>query len=299
MDLDSFNKFVIVSLRTNFVFIATLLFERSFIMDNRPIGIFDSGIGGLTVLKEVMEQLPNEDIVYFGDTARIPYGTKSKETVLKYAFQCIKFLLSKNIKAIVIACNTASAIALNDALKTFDVPIIGVIIPGANAAIEATKNNKIGVIGTTSTINSEAYQTRIRSLNKNAEVIGVACPLFVQIVEDGWEDTDVARIAAEKYLLELKEHNIDTLVLGCTHYPILRYTLSKVMGDKVSLVNPAFETAKEVKNMLKEKDLLADNKEKVVYKYYVSDDPEKFRRVGGNIMNKNIESIQKVDIEKL
>lgn len=268
-------------------------------MDNRPIGIFDSGIGGLTVLKEVMEQLPNEDIVYFGDTARIPYGTKSKETVLKYAFQCIKFLLSKNIKAIVIACNTASAIALNDALKTFDVPIIGVIIPGANAAIEATKNNKIGVIGTTSTINSEAYQTRIRSLNKNAEVIGVACPLFVQIVEDGWEDTDVARIAAEKYLLELKEHNIDTLVLGCTHYPILRYTLSKVMGDKVSLVNPAFETAKEVKNMLKEKDLLADNKEKVVYKYYVSDDPEKFRRVGGNIMNKNIESIQKVDIEKL
>lgn len=268
-------------------------------MDNRPIGIFDSGIGGLTVLKEVMEQLPNEDIIYFGDTARIPYGTKSKETVLKYAFQCIKFLLSKNIKAIVIACNTASAIALNEALKAFDVPIIGVIDPGAHAAIEATKNNKVGVIGTTSTINSEAYQTRIRELNKSAEVIGVACPLFVQIVEDGWEDTDVARIAAEKYLLELKEHNIDTLVLGCTHYPILRYTLSKVMGDKVSLVNPAFETAKEVKNVLKEKELLAENKEKVVYKYYVSDDPEKFRRIGGNILNKNIEIIEKVDIEKL
>ncbi|MGF7058930.1 glutamate racemase [Brassicibacter mesophilus] len=268
-------------------------------MDNRPIGIFDSGIGGLTVLKEVMEQLPNEDIIYFGDTARIPYGTKSKETVKKYAFQCIKFLLSKDIKAIVIACNTASAISLEEALKVFDVPILGVINPGARAAIEATKNNKIGVIGTTSTINSEAYQTKIRSLNKNSEVIGVACPLFVQIVEDGWEDTDVARIAAEKYLIELKEHNVDTMVLGCTHYPILRYTLSKVMGDKVSLVNPAFETAKEVKSMLKENNLLSDKTEKAVYRYYVSDDPEKFRRVGGNIMNKNIETIEKVDIENL
>ena len=268
-------------------------------MDNRPIGIFDSGIGGLTVLKEISEQLPYEDIIYFGDTARIPYGTKSRETVIKYAFQCAKFLLSKNVKAIVIACNTASALAYEEAQKAFNVPIVGVIEPGAKATVTATKNNKIGVIGTTATINSEAYQSAIRELNKSAEVIGVACPLFVQIVEDGWEDTDVALITAEKYLMELKEHNIDTLVLGCTHYPILRYTLSKVMGDKVSLVNPAFETAKEIKRVLKEKDLLSDKKEKPVYKYYVSDDPEKFRRIGGNIMNKNIESIEKVDIENL
>ncbi|WP_069650517.1 glutamate racemase [Caloranaerobacter ferrireducens] len=268
-------------------------------MDNRPIGVFDSGIGGLTVLKEIMEQLPNEDIIYFGDTARIPYGTRSKETVIKYSFQCIKFLLSKNIKAIVIACNTASAIALEPAREKFDVPIIGVIEPGAKAAISATRNNKIGVIGTSGTINSEAYQTLIRNMDKSAEVIGVACPLFVQIVEEGWEDTDVAMLAAEKYLMELKEHNIDTLVLGCTHYPILRYTLSKVMGKEVFLVNPAFETAKTVKEMLKSNDMLKDSTDKPKYKFYVSDDPEKFRRIGGNFLRREIQSIEKVNIENL
>lgn len=268
-------------------------------MDNRPIGIFDSGIGGLTVLKEISEQLPHEDIVYFGDTARIPYGTKSKETVIKYAFQCIRFLLSQNVKAIVIACNTASALAYEKALKEFDIPILGVIQPGAKATSAVTKNNKIGVIGTTATINSDAYQNAIRQINKSSEVIGVACPLFVQIVEDGWEDTDVALIAAEKYLMELKEHNVDTLVLGCTHYPILRYTLTKVMGEKVTLVNPAFETAKELKNLLKQNELLNDKVKKPEYKYYVSDDPEKFRRIGGNIINRNIEYIEKVQIENL
>ncbi|QIB27726.1 glutamate racemase [Caloranaerobacter azorensis] len=266
-------------------------------MDNRPIGVFDSGIGGLTVLKEIMEQLPNEDIIYFGDTARIPYGTRSKETVIKYSFQCINFLLSKNIKAIVIACNTASSIALEPAREKFDVPIIGVIEPGAKAAISATKNNKIGVIGTSGTINSEAYQTLIRSMDKSAEVIGVACPLFVQIVEEGWEDTDVAMLAAEKYLMELKEHNIDTLVLGCTHYPILRYTLSKVMGKEVSLVNPAFETAKAVKEMIISNDMLKDSLDKPEYKFYVSDDPEKFRRIGGNFLRREIRSIEKINIE--
>lgn len=268
-------------------------------MDNRPIGVFDSGIGGLTVLKEIMEQLPSEDIIYFGDTARIPYGTRSKETVIKYSFQCIKFLLSKNIKAIVIACNTASAIALEPAREKFDVPIIGVIEPGAKAAVSTTRNNKIGVIGTSGTINSEAYQTLIRNMDKSAEVIGVACPLFVQIVEDGWEDTDVAMLAAEKYLMELKEHNIDTLVLGCTHYPILRYTLSKVMGKEVSLVNPAFETAKAVKEMLISNDMLKDSTDKPEYKFYVSDDPEKFRRIGGNFLRREIQSIEKVNIENL
>ncbi|WP_425446248.1 glutamate racemase [Dethiothermospora halolimnae] len=268
-------------------------------MDNRPIGVFDSGIGGLTVLKEIMEQLPGEDVIYFGDTARIPYGTRSKETVTKYSFQCIKFLLSKKIKAIVIACNTASAIALEEAQKNFDIPIIGVITPGANKAALVTKNKRIGVIGTTGTINSEAYQMRIRRIDKSSQVIGIACPLFVQIVEDGWEDSDVAKLTAEKYLMELKEHDIDTLVLGCTHYPILRYTLSKVMGDKVNLVNPAFETAKVTKEILKEKGLLSDKLDKPKYKYYVSDAPEKFRRIGGNILGKDIETIEKVSIENL
>lgn len=268
-------------------------------MDNRPIGVFDSGIGGLTVLQEIMEKLPGEDIIYFGDTARIPYGTRSKETVVKYAFQCIKFLMKRDIKAIVIACNTATAYALEEAKKNFDIPIIGVIEPGANGAISATKNNKIGVIGTAGTINSESYQKRIRRLLPSSEVIGISCPLFVPIVEEGWEDTEVAFITAEKYLQELKEHRIDTLVLGCTHYPILRYTISEVMGEEVNLVNPAYETAEATKNLLKEYNLLSDKIDGGKYEFYVSDDPEKFRRLGGNFLRKEIKSVKKVNIEKL
>ena len=268
-------------------------------MDDRPIGVFDSGIGGLTVLKEIMEQLPGEDIVYFGDTARIPYGTRSKETVIKYFFQSVRFLLTKEIKAIVVACNTASALAMEEAQKVFDVPILGVIDPGAKAAVSATRNSVIGVIGTEGTINSQSYQRKIRKMLPSAEIIGIPCPLFVPIVEEGWESTDVAFITAKKYLLELKEHNIDSLVLGCTHYPALRYTINKVLGDKVTMVNPAYETAKAGKIMLKEKGLLSSKLDGGKYDYYVSDDPEKFKRIGGNILRKEIASVQKVNIENL
>ncbi len=265
-------------------------------MDNRPIGIFDSGIGGLTVLKEIAEQLPYEDIIYFGDTARVPYGTRSRETIIKYSFQCINFLMSKNIKLVVIACNTATASALEQVSKHFDIPIIGVVMPGVLSAVETTQNGKIGIIGTTSTVNSGAYQESIRQIDEKAEVIGVACPLFVPIVEDGWQDTEVARLTAEKYLMELKEHEIDTLVLGCTHYPILKYTISKVMSD-VQLINPAFETAKQVKELVEKKELLTEERERPKRQFYVSDDPEKFRRIGGNILNKNIMHVEKIDIE--
>lgn len=266
-------------------------------MDNRPIGVFDSGIGGLTVFKEVVEQLPGEDIIYFGDTARIPYGTRSKETVIKYVMQSVEFLLSKDIKAIVIGCNTASALALDEAREKFDVPIIGVVEPGANAAVNFTRNNTIGVIGTEGTINSNSYQETIRRILPTAEIIGTACPLFVPIVEEGWENSDVADVASRKYLLELKEHNIDTLVLGCTHYPALRYTISKTMGDAVRLVNPAYETAKLIKNVLKEKMILNEKIDYGVYRYYVSDDPDKFKRVGENITRKRIGKVEKVNIE--
>ncbi len=269
-------------------------------MDNRPIGIFDSGIGGLTVLKELVEQMPNEKMIYFGDTGRIPYGTKSREAVIKYSFQCIRFLLSKDVKAIIIACNTASAVALAPALKEFDIPIIGVVESGAKAAVKGTSNDKIGVIGTTGTINSNAYQKEIRALSPQAEVIGQDCPLFVQIVEDGWEDTEVAKLTAEKYLIDMKEHDVDTLVLGCTHYPILRYTLYKVLGEDVKLINPAYETAIEGKELLTERKLLTENIDEVDnIEFYVSDDPEKFRRIGGNMLNRNIQSVKKIDIEKL
>lgn len=265
-------------------------------MDNRPIGIFDSGIGGLTVMKEIAEQLPYEDIIYFGDTARVPYGTRSKETIIKYTFQCINFLVSKNIKLVVIACNTATAAALEAVQKHFDIPIIGVVEPGVVTAIESTNNKKIGIIGTTSTINSNAYQQSIRRQLPDAEVIGVSCPLFVPIVEEGWQDTEVAKLTAEKYLLELHEHEIDTMVLGCTHYPILKYTISKVMRD-VTLINPAFETAKTVKALIKNSNLNTESGTPPKQEFYVSDDPEKFRRIGGNILNKNIANIEKINIE--
>lgn len=266
-------------------------------MDNRPIAVFDSGIGGLTVLKEIMEQLPGEDIVYFGDTARIPYGTRSKEIVIKYVIESFNFLMTKDIKAIVIACNTASSLALIEAQEKFDLPIIGVVGPGAKASISTTKNNVIGVIGTEGTINSNAYQATIRQSLPTAELIGIACPLFVPIVEEGWENTDVAHVAALKYLLELKEHNIDTLILGCTHYPALRYTISKVMGESVTLVNPAYETAKATKIILKEKGLLNEKLDGGSYKYYVSDDPDKFKRIGGNLIRKNIGIVEKVSLD--
>ena len=267
-------------------------------MDNRPIAVFDSGIGGLTVLKEIIEQLPGEDIVYFGDTARIPYGTRSKETVIKYVLQSFGFLMTKDVKAIVIGCNTATALAIEEAKEHFDIPIIGVVDPGALAATNSTKNNIIGVIGTEGTINSSAYQKKIRQILPRAEIIGISCPLFVPIVEEGWENSDVALIAAEKYLLELKEHNIDTLVLGCTHYPVLRYTIGKVMGPDIELINPAYETAKLTRNILKEKGLLNEKLDGGNYKYYVSDDPDKFKRIGGNMIRSQIGIVEKVNIEK-
>lgn len=268
-------------------------------MDNRPIGVFDSGIGGLTVLKELTEQLPGEDVVYFGDTARIPYGSRSKETVIKYFLQSARFLLTKDIKAIVIACNTASALAMEEAQKEFDIPIIGVIEPGAKAAVSATKNSKIGIIGTKATINSHSYQRRIRRMIPSSEIIGIPCPLFVPIVEEGWENTDVAYMTAKQYLLELKEHNIDSLVLGCTHYPAMRYTIDKVLEGKVTLINPAYETAKATKALLEEQGLISSKLDGGNHKFYVSDDPENFRRVGGNLLKREINSIEKVNITEL
>lgn len=268
-------------------------------MDKRPIGIFDSGVGGLTVLREVMEQLPYENIIYFGDTARIPYGSKSEQTVKKFSYQCAQFLKNNDVKTIVIACNTASAIALEYLQEKFDIPIIGVIEPGAKGATEATKNNKIGVIGTTATINSCAYQSHIMEHNHEAEIIGIPCPLFVPIVEEGWEYSQIAELTAQQYLIELNEHGVDTLVLGCTHYPILRHTIRKVMGPYVTLVNPAFETAKNLKSILTDNNMLKENFDKPEYRYYVSDAPEKFRRIGGNFLKKEIENLTEIQVDSI
>ena len=268
-------------------------------MDKRPIGVFDSGVGGLTVLREIMEMMPYEDVIYFGDTARIPYGSKSEQTVKKFAYQCAKFLYDKGVKTIVIACNTASAVAIDYLKDRFDIPVIGVIEPGARGAVEATKNGRIGVIGTYATIGSSAYQNKIMEKMPEAEIVGIPCPLFVPIVEEGWEYSEVARLTARQYFTELMEHDVDSLVLGCTHYPILRHTIGQVLGEKVRLVNPAFETAKELKETLRENDMTKNDFVKAVYRYYVSDAPEKFRRIGGNFLKKEIELLEEIQIDSI
>ena len=230
-------------------------------MDKRGIGVFDSGLGGLTVLKEIKRILPNEDLVYFGDTARVPYGPRSKETIMKYTFQAINFLLTKDVKAIVIACNTATARSLVEAQEKYDIPIIGVIEAGARTAAASTKNGKVGIIGTEGTIKSKAYNTEIKKIDKRIKVYGKACSLFVPIVEEGWANTEVARLTAKEYLKDLEEKGVDSIVLGCTHYPLLKRTIGEEVGMEVKLVNPARETAIDLKNILIERNLLNTKEE--------------------------------------
>ncbi len=269
-------------------------------MDNRPIGVFDSGLGGLTVLKEVMKLLPGESVVYFGDSGRAPYGTKSKETVIKYTFQNIRFLLNQDIKMIVIACNTMSAFGYNLVVKNFDIPIIDVIQPGALTGVRETKNKKLGIIGTTATINSGAYEEAVNGIDCAIETFSKACPLFVPLVEEGteWWNNDIAVRVAEEYLTPLKESGVDTLILGCTHYPLLYDTISHVMGEEVKLVSSALEMAKVVKNTIAEHDMQRNQQLKPVYRFYTSDSVEKFEPLCSAILGTKITSAERVDIEK-
>ena len=229
-------------------------------LNHAPIGVFDSGVGGLTVAREIMRQIPDERIVYFGDTARVPYGSKSPNTIIRYSRQIIRFLRTKNVKAIVVACNTASAFALETIKPELDIPIIGVVKPGAKVAAQTTQNGKIGVIGTEGTIRSEIYTKTIHRENKDAQVMGRACPLFVPLVEEGWIKDPVTVAVAERYLQPFKESDIDTLILGCTHYPLLRSTVREIMGEGVNLVNPAYETAVELRRLLAEQGIANDGK---------------------------------------
>ena len=208
----------------------------------KAIGIFDSGIGGLTVLKEIVATLPRENIIYLGDTARVPYGIRSPETVTRYSFENTQFLLSQEIKMLVVACNTASAVSLDAVKKEYPLPVVGVLEPGARAAVAATKARKVGVIGTEATINSGAYAKEIKRLAPDIEVYSLACPLFVSLAEEGWTDNDVAALVAEKYLAPLRDTGIDTLVLGCTHYPLLKTVISRAMGPEIVLIDSATET---------------------------------------------------------
>lgn len=266
-----------------------------------PIGVFDSGRGGLTVAREILRQLPNEKIVYFGDTARVPYGSKSKDTVIRYSRQIVRFLLTKNVKAIVIACNTASAFALEELKSEFDIPIIGVVRPGAKAAVENTVTKRIGVIGTEGTIRSAIYTEVIHEYDREAIVLGKACPLFVSLVEEGWLHDTITDEVAGRYLSEFKNRDIDTLIMGCTHYPLLRSTIMKTMGEDVFLVNPAYETAASLKRLLDKYDIAskADLIPKPeMYDFYVSDAPRKFIEFANSIMPIEIETAAQINIEE-
>jgi len=264
---------------------------------NNPIGVFDSGVGGLTVAREIMRQLPGEDLVYFGDTARVPYGSKSKNTVLKYSRQIVRFLRTKDVKAIVVACNTASALALDDIAAEIDIPIIGVVKPGAKMVVETTKTGNVGVIGTESTIKSGIYNDYIRELNPDITVVSKACPLFVPLVEEGLIEDRVTDDIVARYLQEMKEYRVDALVLGCTHYPLIRNTIKRFMGESVHLVNPAFETAKSLKELLIEQGILNTSRRKPEYEYYVSDGVDKFIAFADSVLPCHVTDTQVVDIE--
>jgi len=270
------------------------------IQTDRNAPVFDSGVGGLTVAREIMRQIPEERIVYFGDTARVPYGNKSKDTILRYSRQIIRFLRTREVKAIVIACNTASAYALDTVAAESDIPIIGVINAGARTAVQATRNGKIGVIGTEGTIGSGIYTRVMKQLKPDIQVTGKPCPLFVPLVEEGLLHDSVTDEIASRYLSVLKGKYIDTLVLGCTHYPLLRSTLRRLMGEDVVLVNPAYETAIELKQLLEERGLERDGAEPLQgekYQFFVSDLAEKFTSFATSILPNEVKETRKIDIE--
>ncbi len=257
---------------------------------SQPIGVFDSGIGGLTVLKELLAALPDERFVYFGDTARVPYGTKSAQTVLRFSRENVELLLSRDVKAIVVACNTASAGALPTLIREFDVPFIGVIEPGVRAAARATRTGKVGVVATAATVGSGAYQRGIAAAREGSEVVAQVCPLFVPLAEEGWVDDDIARAVAERYLARLRDAGIDTLVLGCTHYPLLRKVIADTMGPSVTLVDSAAETAVETNQLLQTKGL-AEADGGGAIEILLSDLTPAFADVGSRFLGRSLDDI--------
>lgn len=256
-----------------------------------PIGVFDSGVGGLTVVKELIRQLPGEDIVYFGDTARVPYGIKSKETVIRFSIENILFLLKQDVKLICVACNTVSSFALPVIKHHFKVPIVGVITPGIREAVYATRNNRIGVIGTKGTIKSRSYELEIKQIKPKAKVTAVACPLFVPFAEEGWLSGRVVLEVAKAYLKPLKHARVDTIILGCTHYPLLKPIIRKVMGGNVILIDSAQQVAVEVKKILTQEGLLSKNG-KGKHKFYVSDNPEWFSELAKRFLGVQVKGIK-------
>jgi len=262
--------------------------------DSRPIGIFDSGVGGLTVFSEVEKVLPKEKIVYFGDTARVPYGTKSKKTITRFSVENVEFLMKHNVKLVLVACNTASSLSLDFLKRCFKVPVIGVIAPGARSAVASTRNNRIGVVGTNATIASGAYEKAVKRINSGISVYSQSCPLFVPLVEEGWTDESITHEVASIYLKKFKNKGVDTLILGCTHYPLLKNVISSVLGSKVSLVDSAREVAKEAGRILTANGLLNESSANPGHKIFVSDEPEHFIRSAESFLRRKMKCVKKV-----
>jgi len=269
-------------------------------MDNRPIGVFDSGLGGLTVIKKLAELLPGEEIIYLGDTSRVPYGPRSRQTIIKYANQDAAFLTGYDIKAMVVACNTVCSVALDSLENLYDMPIYGVVGAPARSAANSTENKKIGVIGTAATIRSKAYETALKRINPELSVHSVSCPLFVPLVEEGWIDAvdEAALCIAERYLDELRESEIDTLILGCTHYPLLKDVISKIMGSEVILIDSGAETAKRVAEDLEHRDMLSENETGGSIQYYVTDSIEGFANIASRYLESEVQgNVKQVTLE--
>ena len=262
-----------------------------------PIGVFDSGLGGLTVARELMRQLPHEDIIYFGDTARVPYGPKSPETVRRYAHEIASFLQGEGVKNVVVACNTATAHAVDSLRVSFDIPITGVIEPGARAAIAASRSRRIGVVGTHGTISSGAYERAIHALGTDVFVTARACPLFVPFVEEGWNEHPAIALVAHDYLDPLRNTGIDTLVLGCTHYPLIKSVIAQTVGPDIRLIDSAEETAAEVARLLQERGLLHPERSAAPrYRFIASDVPEQFRNLGKRFLGSAISEVETVTL---
>jgi glutamate racemase len=264
-----------------------------------PIGVFDSGIGGLTVVAEIMRQLPDEEIVYFGDTARLPYGPKSEETVTQFAIQDTELLLRHGVKMVVVACNTASSVAVAELTRRYDLPVIGVIAPGALAAVSSTLTGKVGVIGTEGTIASHAYRREITNLDREIEVVEVSCPLFVPLAEEGWTDREVTLVIAHEYLTPLRDAGVDVVVLGCTHYPILKGTVGKVFGPTVKLIDSAEETAREVAERLSSLGLAREAGGAPEHRFFVSDVPHRFKEQAERFLGAPLPNVSVVSVDEL
>ena len=268
-----------------------------------PIGVFDSGLGGLTVAREIMRNLPMEKIVYFGDTARVPYGSKSQQTIQRYSRQIVRFLKTQEIKAIVVACNTATALAM-DVIReeAGDIPVVGVVDPGARTACEESENGRIGVIATKATIGSNVYSEAVHAIRPEAQVVGKACPLLVPLVEEGWLHDKITDEVILRYLDEVLEYGVDTLILGCTHYPLLRSEIRRLVGEGVHLVNPAYETAVELKKLLAkhhlENETLRKADEPYPYRFFVSDEAERFAGFANSVLPVDVASARVIQIEE-